>query len=71
MVDVSSRKTYKKNGLKTIVDNEGILWLHEKHIEEGLDHKNLRQSRVKYLSDHTKHRYEREDEKKNNRTEFF
>ena len=71
MVDVSSRKTYEKNGLKTIVDNEGILWLHEKHIEEGLDHKNLRQSRVKYLSDHTKHRYEREDEKKNNRTEFF
>ena len=66
MVDVSSRKTYEKNGLKTIVDNEGILWLHEKHIEEGLDHKNLRQSRVKYLSDHTKHRYEREDEKKNN-----
>ena len=71
MVDVSSRKTYEKNGLKTIVDNEGILWLHEKYIEEGLDHKNLRQSRVKYLSDHTKHRYEREDEKKNNRTEFF
>ena len=37
MVDIS-RKTYKRNGMQTIVDNDGILWLNEKHMEEGLDH---------------------------------
>ena len=40
MVDLS-RKTYERNGIETIVDNDRILWLNEKHIEEGLDHKNL------------------------------
>ena len=39
MVDIS-RKTYGKNGIETIADNDGILWLNEKHIEKGLDHKN-------------------------------
>ena len=29
MVDVS-RKTYERNGIKAIVDNDGILWLTEK-----------------------------------------
>ena len=33
MVDIS-RKRY---GIETIEDNDGILWLNEKHIEEGLD----------------------------------
>ena len=32
----------KKNGVETIIDNDGKWWLNEKHIEEGLDHKNLR-----------------------------
>ena len=40
MVDIST-KTYERNGIETIVDNDGILWLKEKHIEEGLDHKYL------------------------------
>ena len=40
MVDIS-RKTYEKIGIGTIVDNDGILWLNEKHIEEGLYHKNF------------------------------
>ena len=40
MVDIS-RKTYEKNGVETIIHNDGILWLNEKYIEEGLDHKNL------------------------------
>ena len=31
MVDIS-RKTYERNGIETIVDNDGILWLNEKHI---------------------------------------
>ena len=40
MVNIS-REKYERNGIETIVDNDGILWLNEKHIEEGLDHKNL------------------------------
>ena len=38
MVDIS-RKTYEINGIETIADNDEILWLNEKHIEAGLDHK--------------------------------
>ena len=38
MVDIS-RKTYERNGVETIVDNDGRLWWNEKHREEGLDHK--------------------------------
>ena len=54
MVDIS-RKTYKRNGIKTIVNNNGMLLLNEKHIEEGLDHKNLREITMKHHSDHRKH----------------
>ena len=32
-----------KETVERIVDNDGILWLNEKHIEEGLNHKNLRE----------------------------
>ena len=42
-----SRKTYGINGIKTMVDNDGILWLNEKHIEERLDHKNLQEITIK------------------------
>ena len=68
MVDIR-RETYKKNGLETIVDNDGILWLNEKHMEEELDHKNLRAITLKYLSNHRKHIYELVDkpEKQANR----
>ena len=38
MVDIST-ETYK-NGVETMKDNDGILWLNEKHIEEGLNHIN-------------------------------
>ena len=38
MIDIS-RKTYEKNGVQTIVDNDRILWLNEKHLEP-LDHEN-------------------------------
>ena len=41
MVDDISRKTYEKNDVGIIVDRDGILWSNEKHIEEGLAHKNL------------------------------
>ena len=40
MIDIS-RKTYESNDIETIVDNEGILWLNERHTEEELDHKRL------------------------------
>ena len=35
-----SREPYERNGIEAIMDNNGILWLNEKHIEEGLDHYN-------------------------------
>ena len=44
-VDIS-RKTYRKNSIETIVDE--ILRLNEKHMKEGLDHKNLWEIITKY-----------------------
>ena len=40
IVDISI-KTYERNDIETIVDNNRILWLIVKHIEAGLDHKNM------------------------------
>ena len=53
MVDIS-RKTYERNGIETIVDDDGIIWLNEKHTEEGLDHKNAQEIEIKYQTDHRK-----------------
>ena len=53
---------YESNGIKAIVDNDGILWLN--HIEEGLGHKKLRAISINDQSDHRKHRYELEEEPK-------
>ena len=39
MVDIS-RKTYEKYGVETILNNDGILLLNEKHLEEELDVRN-------------------------------
>ena len=36
MVDIR-RETYERNGVE---DDDAILWLNEKHVEEGLNHKN-------------------------------
>ena len=36
-----------KETVERIVENDGILWLNEKHIEEGLNHKNLREVSTK------------------------
>ena len=52
------KKTYERNGIETIVDNDEILWLYEKHIARGLDHKNLQEIIIKYYSDRRKHRDE-------------
>ena len=71
MVDIS-RETYERNGIETIVDNDGILWLNEKYIEEELEeHKNLREITIKYNSDHRKRRYEIVNEPKKNAIEFL
>ena len=59
MVDIS-KKTYERNGLETVADNDEILWLNEKYIKGGLDHKHLREITIKYHSGHRKHRYELE-----------
>ena len=70
MVDIS-RETHQKNDIEKIVDNDGILWFDEKHIEEGLGHKNLREITIKYHSDHRKHRYELVEEPKKQCNRIF
>ena len=42
-----SRKTYERNGVQTIVDKNGILYLNEKNIEDRLDYKNLQDTTAK------------------------
>ena len=55
---------YQRNGMETIVDNDGILWLNEKYKEERSDYKDLREITTKFHSDHRKHRYELVEEPK-------
>ena len=62
---------YERNDLETIAGSDEVLWLNEKLIDEGLDHKHLKVTTAKYLSDNRKHRYELVDEPKNNPTEFL
>ena len=68
MVDIS-RKGYERNDRETIVDNDKILLLNEKHTEEELGHKNLREITIKYNSNYRKRRYElvKESKKQVNR----
>ena len=61
MADIS-RKTYERNGVETVLDNDGILWLHENYIEEELDHKNFLEFATKYHSSHRKHNFGLVDE---------
>ena len=37
MVDIS-RETNERNGVETIIDSNGILWLNERHAKDGLNH---------------------------------
>ena len=69
MVDVS-RKTYERKGIETIVDNDGIPWLNEKNLEEGLYYKKLQEITIKYPN-HRKHRYELVDEPKKQCNRIF
>ena len=43
---------YERDSVEIIIDKGGILCLDEKHIEEGLYHKYLRMTTVKYPSDY-------------------
>ena len=47
MLDIS-KKTYERNGIGEILQNDGTFCLNEKHIEEGLGHKSLREITTKY-----------------------
>ena len=38
---VRTKETYENNATEAIVDNNNTLWLHEKHIEREIDHRNL------------------------------
>ena len=60
------RETYESNGIETIIDNDGTLWLSEKHIEQELNHINLPESTIKHHLDHRKQRYELVTKPKNN-----
>ena len=70
MVDIS-RETYESNGVETIVDSNGILWLNERHIKDRLDHKNLWMTTGKYISDHKKYRYQLVDKPKKQLNRIF
>ena len=62
---------YERNDIETIIDNDGILWLNEKHIQEGLDHKNLWEITTKYNSNHKNYRYELVEEPKKQVNRIF
>ena len=38
MFDIN-RETNERNGVETIIDSNGILWLNERHAKDGLNHK--------------------------------
>ena len=52
------QKAYEINDVETIIDNDGMFWLNEKQIEEGLNRKNLREITVKPHLDHREQKYE-------------
>ena len=60
-----------KNFVEAIVDNNGILWLNKKNIEEGLSHSNLPVITRKYHSDYKKHRYQLVDKRNKQPNRIF
>ena len=60
------RETYESNDIETIIDNDGTLWLSEKHIEQELNHINLAEGTIKHHLDHRKQRYGLVTKPKNN-----
>ena len=47
------------------------MWLNNKHLEEGFDHKQLREITIKYYPDHRRNRYETVKEPKKQCTRAF
>lgn len=62
MVDIRRNK-YKIN---IVVDSDEILCLNKKHVEKGLNRKNLSVNTVKFSSGYRKNRYQLLDKPKNN-----
>ena len=69
MIKISA-ETYEKNDIDVIVDDNGILWLNEKHIEGKLRHKNLSVITKKYKI-YKRHRYELVDQPNNQPNRIF
>ena len=57
-----TKEMYENNGLEVITNNLNTLWLNEKHVEQQLEHKNLRAVTNKYDKEYRKHKYELIDE---------
>ena len=70
-MDFITKEIYENNNIEIIVDDYDTLWLHEKHTEEKLGHKDLTVITNKYDSIYRKHRYELVDEPKKQPTEYF
>ena len=58
------QRTYENNNIEVIVDDNGTLWLNQKHIEEKLGHKNLTVITNRYDLIYRNHRYELVEPKK-------
>ena len=58
IVDIC-RKTYERNGIEKIVGTGAILWLNEKHIVEGSDHKNMWEITITYHSNRKTDKYDK------------
>ena len=68
---INVEKLYERNDLETIADSDEVLWLNKKLVDDGLDHKHLQVTTLKYLSCHRKQRYKLVDDPKINPTEFL
>ena len=70
-MDFITKETYENNGIEVVIDNNGKLWLSQRHIEEKLDHKHLRAITIKYCSDYRKHIFELVEEPKKQPNRIF
>ena len=69
---ILAKKKHESNDIEVIVDGTGMLWLHEKHMEEKLGQKNLPVIPNKHDPGYEKHRYELVDKlKKQPNRRFF
>ena len=57
MVNIT-KETYENNNIEIIIDEFDKFLLNEKHVEQQLEHKNLRTVTSKYSEEYRKCRYE-------------